>query len=119
MKQPRRKRGGSELDPSEAVSVSNQSISARKTLRRAFRTEKPAATSSADQPAPAVDDKDESEAARHTREEMIRAAAYHRAAQRGFAPGAELEDWLAAEAEVDAKLRARTASLGAGTEDGD
>lgn len=34
------------------------------------------------------------------REHMIREAAYFHAAQRGFAPGHELEDWLAAEAEL-------------------
>ena len=31
---------------------------------------------------------------------MIRTAAYYRAQRRGFAPGYEWEDWLAAEAEV-------------------
>jgi hypothetical protein len=31
---------------------------------------------------------------------MIAEAAYYRAEQRGFAPGGEFEDWLAAEAEV-------------------
>ncbi len=36
------------------------------------------------------------------REELIATAAYFRAAQRGFAPGNELEDWLAAEREFDA-----------------
>jgi hypothetical protein len=35
------------------------------------------------------------------REEMVRTAAYFRAERRGFAPGYEWEDWLAAEAEVD------------------
>jgi len=34
------------------------------------------------------------------REEMVRTAAYYRAERRGFAPGYEWEDWLAAEAEV-------------------
>jgi len=34
------------------------------------------------------------------REELIRTAAYYRAERRGFAPGYEWEDWLAAEAEV-------------------
>ena len=36
------------------------------------------------------------------REEMVRTAAYFRAERRGFAPGYEWEDWLAAEAEVSA-----------------
>jgi hypothetical protein len=38
------------------------------------------------------------------REQLIIEAAYHRAEARGFEPGHELEDWLAAEAEVDARL---------------
>ena len=38
---------------------------------------------------------------------MIAKAAYLRAERRGFAPGGEAEDWLAAEAEVDALLEAR------------
>lgn len=32
--------------------------------------------------------------------QKIAEAAYYRAQQRGFSPGYELEDWLAAEAEV-------------------
>jgi hypothetical protein len=40
------------------------------------------------------------------RRQMIAEAAYLRAERRGFAPGGELEDWLAAEAEVDALLAA-------------
>ncbi|HEV2284572.1 MAG TPA: DUF2934 domain-containing protein [Steroidobacteraceae bacterium] len=35
---------------------------------------------------------------------MIAEAAYLRAERRGFAPGHETEDWLAAEVEVDALL---------------
>src|SRR5690242_6822635 len=35
---------------------------------------------------------------------LIARAAYFRAMERGFAPGNELADWLAAEAEVDAEL---------------
>jgi hypothetical protein len=34
------------------------------------------------------------------RDRMIAEAAYFRAEQRGFAPGAELDDWLEAEIEV-------------------
>jgi hypothetical protein len=32
--------------------------------------------------------------------ERVREAAYYRAQQRGFSPGYEIEDWLAAEAEI-------------------
>jgi hypothetical protein len=39
-----------------------------------------------------------------TREKLVREAAYSRAQMRGFAPGAELEDWFAAEREVDRGL---------------
>jgi hypothetical protein len=35
---------------------------------------------------------------------MIAQAAYYRAERRGFEPGHEAEDWLAAEGEVDAAL---------------
>jgi hypothetical protein len=38
---------------------------------------------------------------------MIAEGAYLRAERRGFALGHEAEDWLAAEAEVDALLKAR------------
>jgi hypothetical protein len=39
-----------------------------------------------------------------TRYEMVRTAAYYIAEQRGFAPGYEMEDWLAAEKAVDGLL---------------
>ena len=45
---------------------------------------------------------------------LIAEAAFFRAEKRGFAPGGEREDWLAAEAEVDAKLL-RSALSGPGT----
>jgi hypothetical protein len=35
---------------------------------------------------------------------LIAEAAFYRAETRGFTPGHEVEDWLAAESEVDAKL---------------
>jgi hypothetical protein len=38
------------------------------------------------------------------RDQMVRMAAYFRAQQRGFAPGSEWEDWLAAEAEISALI---------------
>jgi len=38
------------------------------------------------------------------RRHMIAEAAYYRAQRRGFAPGFEVEDWLAAEAEIDTAL---------------
>ena len=37
--------------------------------------------------------------------EMIAEAAYYRAQKRGFAPGAEAQDWLDAEAEVIQRVR--------------
>ena len=43
--------------------------------------------------------------AAEARYELIETAAYFRAAQRGFEPGHELEDWLAAEAEVIRQVR--------------
>lgn len=43
---------------------------------------------------------------------LVREAAYLRAQARGFAPGHELDDWLAAEHEVDARLFAKIAPVG-------
>jgi hypothetical protein len=57
------------------------------------RTRKPRATASA---ARALNMED-----RHS---SIARAAYFRSQNRGFLPGFELEDWLAAEAEVDRRL---------------
>jgi len=36
--------------------------------------------------------------------QLIAEAAYFRAEQRNFSPGCELEDWLAAEAEIEMRL---------------
>ena len=38
---------------------------------------------------------------------MIAEAAYYHSEQRGFDPGHELDDWLAAESQVDAALALR------------
>ncbi len=42
------------------------------------------------------------------RRRMIAEAAYHRAELRGFAAGNEVDDWLAAEAEVDQSLSSQS-----------
>jgi len=41
---------------------------------------------------------------RDDRHAAIAEAAYYRAERRGFAPGHELEDWLAAEAQIEKRL---------------
>ncbi len=47
---------------------------------------------------------------REAREEMIRKAAYLLAERRGFCPGKELDDWLAAERQID-RLTANRSTL--------
>ncbi len=42
------------------------------------------------------------------RDRLIRVAAYHKAEARGFQGGDPTQDWLEAEAEVDAELASRT-----------
>lgn len=42
------------------------------------------------------------------RHALIAEAAYLRAERRGFAPGHEIEDWVAAETEIDLALTAST-----------
>lgn len=51
-----------------------------------------------------------SEVSNETRYVMIQEAAYLRAERRGFEPGFELEDWLAAENEIDNLLGATPSS---------
>ena len=46
-----------------------------------------------------------------SREQQIALAAYVRAEQRNFEPGRELDDWLAAELEVDSLRPARQESI--------
>lgn len=46
------------------------------------------------------------------RRAMIETAAFYRAERRRFQTGHELEDWLSAEAEIEALLRARLESAG-------
>jgi hypothetical protein len=41
----------------------------------------------------------------YPREELVAVAAYYRAERRGFAPNAEISDWLEAEAEVENLLK--------------
>jgi len=50
------------------------------------------------------------EISENARRGMIAEGAYLRAERRGFTPGFEVEDWLAAEAEVDALLEAEQGS---------
>lgn len=57
-------------------------------------------------PAPPAEAADVSVRESDARRMLIAEVAYFRAERRGFAPGSELEDWLEAEAEVLARLRA-------------
>ncbi|MBZ0142709.1 MAG: DUF2934 domain-containing protein [Rhodocyclaceae bacterium] len=47
---------------------------------------------------------------REERWRLIAEAAYFKAEQRGFAGGGELDDWIEAEAEIDALLNSRGSS---------
>jgi hypothetical protein len=69
----------------------------RRAPRTSLRLQKPTVFPVRKQPASDLD-------FRAARIELIRVAAYYRAEKRRFIPGAELGDWLAAEAEIDARL---------------
>lgn len=69
--------------------------------RRAVRSQKSAATGT-----PSATGTPAAQVSAEARHALIAAAAYLRAERRGFAPGQETDDWFAAEAEVDALLRA-------------
>ena len=68
------------------------------------RAKKPAASATAAKAPTAVTVSED------VRRGMIAEGAYLRAERRGFAPGHEAQDWLDAEAEVDALLKARAAA---------
>ena len=85
--------------PSPADSASTTETAA---ARPAARTRK----SPTDKPAPARVVRVTPEA----RRALIAETAYLRAERRGFEPGHETEDWLAAEAEVDALLKVERGS---------
>ena len=75
----------------------------------------PAAEASAARRAPRVrksptDKPARAEVTPEARRALIAETAYLRAERRGFEPGQETEDWLAAEAEVDALLKVEQGS---------
>jgi DUF2934 family protein len=74
-----------------------QSVPTKTTPRRSTRSAAPRA---ARVPAPAT----RLDVSPQERQRMIEEAAYYRAQQRGFAPGNEVEDWIAAETEIDGQL---------------
>ena len=76
----------------------------RRTLTTVARGAKSVARSPA---APPADEAKGATAGKATaaRHELIAVQAYYLAEERCFVPGAELDDWLAAEARVDARLR--------------
>ncbi|HEX4266939.1 MAG TPA: DUF2934 domain-containing protein [Steroidobacteraceae bacterium] len=63
-------------------------------------------TGTPETPAPAAGASPRIKVSEEARRAMVAEAAFLRAERRGFAAGDEVEDWLAAEAEVDALLRA-------------
>ena len=56
------------------------------------------------------------EASQNDLAQMIAEAAYYRAERRGFVPGYEMEDWIAAEIELNARLsdKDKSAAIGIG-----
>ena len=84
-----------------ATQQENQQKSAR---GRATQGDSTSATRGGAGSKPATPTPREPEISNEARYMMIQEAAYWRAERRGFEPGFELEDWLAAENEVDTLL---------------
>jgi hypothetical protein len=57
---------------------------------------------------PKPDSRPRAEASAEEIRKLIEEAAYYRAAQRGFTPGHELEDWVQAESEVMRRVERST-----------
>jgi hypothetical protein len=83
---------------SEGRSPSLNSAPARRTRVRKTRATKsiPETSMAAAQPSTSITASD--------RQAMIATAAYYRAEKRQFAPGGELEDWIAAESEIESLI---------------
>ena len=92
--------------PRKAAATNGKPMPARPRKAMAPETTRPVtlAAAPAAQSAPATAAPRISPEERHR---LIAEAAYYRASRRGFGGGAEVEDWLAAEAEVDGKLLRR------------
>jgi hypothetical protein len=69
------------------------------------------ARKSATKKSPSVTTKPDSKIDAEKRHALIAEAAYLRAERRGFSPGHEEEDWLAAETEIDLALTASTKAV--------
>lgn len=67
------------------------------------KSEKPLKADASQVPAPRLVEKPSAPSAEE-RQRWIATAAYHRAEKRGFAPGYAMQDWLDAEAEIDALI---------------
>jgi hypothetical protein len=102
----------------EDLMASRRPTEPPKEVPKVIKTDEKGATSSAPRAAPAKSStsrvkKQTAKApaavsiSEDVRRGMIAEGAYLRAERRGFAHGHEAEDWLAAEAEVDALLKAR------------
>ena len=89
-----------------SVSIATKAVSSKP--RRASRAAAPAGAPQADTAAqpPLAQAALPAGISPARRRELIEESAYFRALRRGFQPGLEWEDWLAAEREVDAKLGA-------------
>jgi hypothetical protein len=70
--------------------------------KKAGRTNKTATTKKPTKPT--KPDTSLIESSPEERWKVIAVAAYHKAEERGFAPGDELRDWVEAEKEIDARL---------------
>ena len=73
------------------------------TRKKAGRTNKAAATTKKSTK-PTKPDTSLTKSSPEERWKVIAVAAYHKAEQRGFAPGDELQDWVEAEKEIDTLL---------------
>jgi hypothetical protein len=84
-------------DEAKAMSKQKSSQSAKHARHKRSATRSESASTESDQsPASGFS------IAEAARQKMVAEAAFYRAQKRGFAPGRELDDWLAAEAEISA-----------------
>jgi hypothetical protein len=88
----------------KAVDVKSGALKKRAIEARTDRKRAEKRTSGKQPPIPSIVTRSLGVVEPQEREAMIGEAAYFRSAHRGFEPGHEVDDWLAAEAEIDAAL---------------
>jgi hypothetical protein len=92
------------MDPMNNLAGRNTTAPGRATKARTVKSRASKRPRAAQPPTNSIVTRSSAYMEPEARDAMIGEAAYFRSAHRGFEPGHEVDDWLAAESEIDAAL---------------